>query len=250
MMNYLPQRAALKFWRSTVPRFRMRVGRTRVRVSGHSRSPGALFRWREGWKTEIIREIFKIEDGDFVDVGANVGQTLLDYCATGINCRYIGFEPNPSAFASLHTFVADNKIKNCVILPIGLSDAAAVLNLYSQVPHAADVNATIVPDLRPRMTLEQTAVFCCRFDDLRSALGIASIGLVKIDVEGAELAVLRGMEGSLRELRAPVLCEILYADERADLRQYRGDHEIHHGVSPSDRLRAVPYPSRSEYGTL
>ena len=220
MMNYLPKRAVIKFWRNTVPRLRMRVGHTQVRVSGYNSNAGALFRWREGWKTEIIRRVFAIEDGDFVDVGANVGQTLLDYCAAGIKCRYIGFEPNPTAFASLHIFIRDNDLKNCVLLPIGLSDTASVLNLYSQVSHAADVNATIVADLRPRMTLDQTPIVCCRFDDLRAALGIASIGLIKIDVEGAELAVLRGMEGTLRELRTPVLCEILYADKSADLHQY------------------------------
>jgi hypothetical protein len=71
------------------------------------------------------------------------------------------------------------------------------------------------------MQVDSTAIYCCRFDELRAPLAVTSIGLVKIDVEGAELAVLRGMEGTFRAERVPVLCEILYADNSADIEAHR-----------------------------
>jgi hypothetical protein len=83
-----------------------------------------------------------------------------------------------------------------------------------------DSGASIIPDLRPTKELQHSPILCCRFDDLRGDLGVTSIGLVKIDVEGAERQVLHGMERSLRELRAPILCEILYADAHADILRY------------------------------
>lgn len=192
---------------------RMAASRGRLKLA-------TLLKWENGWKTEVLRHALKLRNGDFIDIGANIGQTLLDFYAVGARGRYIGFEPNPTSFASLFTLVQENRFKNCITLPVGLSDTTAVINLYTRIEEPTDLTASIVPDLRPGREHAQTPVLCCRFDDLRRALGITSIGLIKIDVEGAELSVLHGMEKSLRELRAPILCEILYADATADILQY------------------------------
>lgn len=223
MPNRIFQRAAIKFWRRMVPSFSIIAGATRIHVSGNNLKPPALLTWEHGWKAEIIRRIFDIDEGDFIDIGANVGQTLIDFHAAGAGRRYIGFEPNPNSFTSLCIFAQENNFESCVILPVGLSDSMSVLNLYSAVGATTDSGASLVADLRGSRELKHAPILCCRFDDLRSGLGISSIGLIKIDVEGAELQVLRGMQGSLRELRMPVLCEILYADEHADIRSYENN---------------------------
>ena len=155
--------------------------------------PGSL-KWECGWKAEVIRQILEINRGDFIDVGANIGQTLLDFNAAGIGSRYIGFEPNPASFVSLFTLVEKNNFKKCLILPVGLSDTTTILNLHSLIDAPTDLTASLVSDLRPARKHKQTPVLCCRFDDVRDNLGVISIGLIKIDVEGFELAVLRGME--------------------------------------------------------
>jgi FkbM family methyltransferase len=220
--NRLFQRAAIKFWRRMAPRFRILAGVTRVHISANNESAG-LLTWEYAWKAELIRKIFEIEGDNFVDIGANVGQSLLDFYAAGAAGRYVGFEPNPNAYASLTALVLENKFETCVILPVGLSDTLSVLNLYSAFGSATDSGASIISDLRPTKELEHTTILCCRFDDLRGDLGLTSIGLVKIDVEGAELQVLRGMEASLRELRVPILCEVLYADAHADMLLYENN---------------------------
>jgi FkbM family methyltransferase len=161
-----------------------------------------------------------LENGDFIDIGANVGQTLLDFQAAGAPGRYLGFEPNPNSYASICTLAWENNFERCLILPVGLSESFSVLNLYSAIGATTDSGASIEPDLQGTRELRHTQVLCCRFDDLRAHLGIASIGLIKIDVEGAEIQVLRGMETTLRELRVPMICEVLYADARADIARY------------------------------
>jgi FkbM family methyltransferase len=220
MSSRLLERATIKFWRRIVPRFSVVAGHRRIRVSGNNLKSVVLLTWRDNWKSQIIRQILEVSDGDFIDVGANVGQTLIDFYSVGMARRYIGFEPNPSSYASLRAFTTENSFDSCTILPIGLSDGLHVLNLYSAVGASTDQGASIIPDIRGCRELQPTTILCCRFDDLRDDLKIRSIGLIKIDVEGAELQVLRGMESSLQALRPSVLCEILFADARVDIEKY------------------------------
>lgn len=228
------QRILLKYWRRFVPHFKIPVGDARIRISGNNLKPAALLRWEYSWKTEMIRRILETELGDFIDIGANVGQTLLDFYAAGVsNRRYIGFEPHPNSFASLRALVAENNFKDCIVLPVGMYESLCVVNLYAKPDIGADLGAStdqgasVVIDLRTTKGLVHAAIVCCRFDDIRADLGIESIGLIKIDVEGAELQVLRGMVSTLETLRPTILCEILYADTQSDIARYEdGNKQI------------------------
>jgi len=220
MPNRFVQRAVIKLWRSAAPRFAIKVGQKRVQVSANNLKPAALLTWDYGWKAELIRRILAQENGDFIDIGANVGQTLLDFYAAVSTRRYIGFEPNPNSYASICMLAAENNYERCLILPVGLSDSFSVLNLYSAPGATTDSGASIEPDIRGTRAMSHAQIVCCRFDDLRARMGIDSIGLIKIDVEGAEIRVLRGMEETLRELRVPMIFEVLYADGNADIKHY------------------------------
>ena len=55
------------------------------------------------WKTDLIKRLVLPNDGAFIDVGANVGQTLLDTLNAHPMVQYIGFEPNPSCVFYLRT---------------------------------------------------------------------------------------------------------------------------------------------------
>jgi hypothetical protein len=48
-----------------------------------------------------------------------------------------------------------------------------------------------------------------RGDDALDLVGVTSISVLKIDVEGAELEVLRGFAGTIERLRPLIVCEIL-----------------------------------------
>jgi FkbM family methyltransferase len=206
MGKRLFQRAMIKLWRLAVPCVTLRVGEKRVRVSGNNLKPAALLTWKYGWMAELIHRVLAEDEGDFIDIGANVGQTLLDFQAAGVMGRYVGFEPNPSSYASVSTLMRENSFPRCLILPVGLADRFSILNLYSAIGATTDSGASLDPHLQGDRELRHSQIICCRFDDLRVHLGIASIGLIKIDVEGAENLVLRGMEATLdrRHLELPV----------------------------------------------
>jgi FkbM family methyltransferase len=185
-----------------------------------------LLRWNRDWKTQLISEVLRLRSGLFLDVGANIGDTLLDYLAEPRRGGYIGFEPILRCADYVQTIIRDNDLHDCTLVPAALFDQNTVLTLYRKPDSLTDSGASLVSDLRPAAKAELDIVSCYRFDDIREALGISKrIGMVKIDVEGAEMAVLMGMQRALRADRPWVLCEVLDRDGAADTTTFRQRRE-------------------------
>ncbi len=83
--------------------------------------------------------------------------------------------------------------RDITLVPAGLADSDTVLKLHLLPGRRADSAATVIQSLRPHETFDTIWVPCFRLDALREALAVGAIALIKIDVEGAELEVLRGM---------------------------------------------------------
>jgi len=178
--------------------------------------------WKKSWKTEVLGRLADADGGVFIDVGANIGQTLLDFLVAHPKAHYVGFEPNISCVFYLKELIRSNSFDNCLIIPTGLADETQCLTLYRTRGNLDDVCATIIPDLRPGRLCDIEHVPCFKFDEIRHSLGIENINFIKIDVEGAELESLAGMRKSLEECRPIILCEVLFADDKADL----AHHEV------------------------
>jgi FkbM family methyltransferase len=129
-----------------------------------------------------------------LDVGAHVGYyTLVSAVLAGPRGRVVAFEPNPTNHGFLKRHVALNGCGNVEVVQAAVSDAAGTARFDfgggSGTGHLADQGA-----------LEVRTV---RVDDVCAERGLAP-GAMKIDVEGAELRVLRGAEQTLRRHR-PVI---------------------------------------------
>jgi FkbM family methyltransferase len=249
------QRVPYRLLRRLQREVKLQVGPRRLAVPTAPVESLAYLYWRPGWKTQLIEALLREQAGVFIDVGANVGTTMLDFLAVAPPAmRYLGFEPNPHCVAFLQGIIERNKLAPCSLSPVGLADSHAVAKLHLLPARPADSAATMLDSLRPQETFETIEIPIRRFDALRESLGVADIALVKIDVEGAELEVLRGMAESLAAEKPPVLCEVLHADAHVDEMVYRArtdelarqihalDYEIWHIAKTADgRVSALTH---------
>ena len=138
-----------------------------------------------------------------VDAGANVGQySLLASAAVGPTGRVHAFEPVPETFARLERHVAASCATNVVLRRAALWREAGVLRL--RLPDGmTDNSGSFAVDADGEIT--SAAV---RLDDLVRDASIGPVGLVKMDIEGAEVAALEGMAGMLARDRPILLLEV------------------------------------------
>jgi len=149
-----------------------------------------------------------------IDVGVNIGQTLLKLKSIDPALAYVGFEPNPFCVMLVQELIAMNGFEGCCLAPVALSDRPGLISFMAA--SEADDSASMIEDLRPgRRVLRRQHVGALVFDDLE--LDTEGISLVKIDVEGAESHVLSGMKRFLRERRPVVVCEVLHAHSHEKL---------------------------------
>jgi FkbM family methyltransferase len=141
------------------------------------------------------------------DVGANVGYyTIL--AATFLEGRgeVHAFEPWSHAFSWLSRNVNRNRLTCVRLNQLALSDRAGQASLFLPADGAWS-NASLVKGFTEQR--EALPVATTRFDFYCRHHLIRAIDLVKIDVEGAELQVLRGMGSLLRQWSPDIICEVL-----------------------------------------
>jgi FkbM family methyltransferase len=171
-------------------------------------------------------------DGFFVDVGAHVGTWSIVFGLKGH--RVQAYEAQPWLACLCSAGLALNGIHaDCDA--IGLSDRLAGLSLVS--PYAdGGCGSVVVPYTEKAIEL---TVHVAPLDRLSMPIGVdwlpLRIDLLKIDVEGAELDVLRGGAETIKRDRPKILFEC-WADERGqrkeELFRYLRD-ELRYRVQPT-----------------
>ena len=134
-----------------------------------------------------------------VDVGAHVGYyTLLLAKLAGEEGHVFAFEPLPAVSRCPGQSIRLNGFTNVTMFSTALFDADGQLAIgHKGKLVQADVTSTEDPVIETRV-----------FDRWREAWGIEAGDLVKIDVEGAEMNVLLGMENYIRDYQPNLLVEV------------------------------------------
>lgn len=176
-------------------------------VFGEGRQNLAQLEW---WLLESLGRLFALRDGAFLDVGVNVGQTLLKAKALDRGRPYYGFEPNPRCCQYVEQLIRANRFPRCVLVPAGLSRRCGLAELKWTVESDVDSRASLVEGFWPDTSnLDTRYVTVVDGDAAIDQMSIRSIAVIKIDVEGAELDVVAGLERTLRREQPYVICEIL-----------------------------------------
>jgi FkbM family methyltransferase len=141
-----------------------------------------------GLITSVLRE------GDcFVDVGANVGQfSLAAARCVGASGRVIAIEPSPSICAELLVNRRLNGFEDKIeVIAAALAEDDGCIRFEVPPPDNRGMSAELEP--KNKGLVETFIVPGLQLAKLLQSIEVDKIKIVKIDVEGAELRVLRGM---------------------------------------------------------
>jgi FkbM family methyltransferase len=142
-----------------------------------------------------------------LDIGAHQGlYTLLAARCVRPSGRVFSFEPSPRERRALRLNLAINFCDNVAIQPLALGSNEATADLY-----VVDEYNTGYNSLRPPNVPQPTRAVPVKVDTLDHWLAekhIDRVDFIKLDVEGAELSVLRGASKSLVLLRPVLLVEV------------------------------------------
>jgi FkbM family methyltransferase len=187
----------------------------------------------------------------FYDVGANVGAySLIAATRVGPSGRVFAFEPSYSSFAHLCDNIVLNDVAGIVVpvpVPLGRDTAMGTLNYHKLVPgHARHAVGEDAADARGDAPVYRQPVMLARLDDFVDTYGWPLPRFVKIDVDGAEGAVLHGARRTLARGVEQVMIEV-DVENTADVLALLDDA----GFSLTeryDRLRADGAPASLWYG--
>ena len=175
-----------------------------VRIAGWS-NRGTFFLERfYDLPTQLLLQQ-ELREGDLlVDVGANEGMiTLLGSRLVGSSGKVISFEPNPLPHAILQRNLLRNSIVNVELHATGLGDEEGELQLFVPSVNSGEGSFT-----EPEGAVEgQYSVCPVRIGD--GVLQGQDPKLVKIDVEGFEAHVLRGIRKTLERARPIIVMEMI-----------------------------------------
>lgn len=164
---------------------------------------GALFFNGEFEKSELeVCRKYISRTSIIIDIGANIGLHSIYFSSLATEGYVLALEPSLATFELLLKNV-DGK-ENIAPLNLAISDQGGVLEFF----HAADGAYSSLKDTKRTTIAKTTRVPCMTIDDVVSALRLGSVDLVKIDVEGFEYNVLKGMTKTISAFHPVIFCEI------------------------------------------
>jgi len=158
----------------------------------------------EIWMAELIERL-PLRGTTFVDVGVNVGQTLLSIKSVYRDACYYGFEPNPSCIFYVERLVEKNNISNVHLIPAGLSDDQRIARLWVSMHFPMSSGST----MKETKFKNPHFISTCRLDDIWEEISGGPISLLKVDVEGHEPEVFKGALKVIDKYRPIITTELL-----------------------------------------
>jgi FkbM family methyltransferase len=144
-----------------------------------------------------------------IDVGANIGWYAIQLSRiAGEATRVFCFEPVPSTRARLARNVELNGLEQRIrIFDFGLGDKAGTVEFF--LPAISGSVAASARNLHPEEQTVRLSVRLEPLDDVAAREQIERVDLIKCDVEGAELQVLRGARRIIERDNPVIFLEML-----------------------------------------
>lgn len=156
-----------------------------------------------------LKKHFKkfIKEGDYIlDVGANIGfHTLYFAELTGVKGKVFSFEPIAINFDALQKNIKLNQFPQITAINKALGNTNAPMKIHidqdTQNPGAFNLL---------EKGLKNTIIDCIKGDDYLEGNQIEKINFIKIDVEGFEYEVFKGLSKTIRNSKPIIIFEFDY----------------------------------------
>jgi FkbM family methyltransferase len=171
-----------------------------------------------------------LSPGDWVlDIGANIGQYTKRFSdLVGSSGRVIAFEPVPDTFELLAANAQRFKEKNVTLFNVAASQECSSLSMVIPT-FASGLSNYYEAHLTPSASGLQVLTF-----PIGNLNFPHSIRLVKIDAEGHEMSVLRGMDSLLRRDHPLLIVETFSNDAENFLRDF--GYKVKHIAGSSNKI--------------
>lgn len=143
-------------------------------------------------------------DAVVLDIGANTGYYSI--IAAKKSRHIYAFEPGSSNRKKLEENTRLNKLDNITVLPYAVSDKQGDTELFIAGDNNTGMNSLEQPG---NFSGHKEVVAVVSIDDWVAENNIPGISLIKIDVEGSEMKVLKGMQAVIEEQKPVFFMEVI-----------------------------------------
>jgi FkbM family methyltransferase len=160
----------------------------------------SVFKYNHGLKFLPQDIVISSNNKDFLDCGAYVGDSALMFTKDYNPRKVYSFEPLIGNFNNLLKNKELNNLEKVIPINKGLGKETGLLNIYS-----LDVSSYISED-------GDTKIEVISIDEFVQENNL-SVGLIKIDVEGHELEVLKGAKNTIKKFKPILLIGVYHNPE-------------------------------------
>lgn len=158
-----------------------------------------------GFEDRGMQRLFSLcaEDATVVDVGANIGWTALRMAHRAVRGGVFAFEPDPYNAEQCLENISRNDLTNIELFSSGLGDTDTTVAMEVRTPSNRGGNR-----IAPQGVNASRLVRITRMDNVSALRNANKIDLIKIDVEGYELRVLKGAREILLKHKPVLFIEL------------------------------------------
>ena len=198
--------------------------KAKVFVANRNDVVQSYHQWGKFYEAEQLRAHLRLifHYSTVIDVGANVGNHTIFYALNTSAKKIYPFEPNPTAHFILTKSLSFNEFGSRVDLKYSnFAVGEQTQKVYIAQEVEDNLGATHFTVVRPQPDARE--VECRRLDDLAME---GPISLMKVDVEGMEMAVLQGAENLIDTHRPSIAIEV-HESHESEFWKWISDHQYH-----------------------
>jgi len=180
-----------------------------------------------------IRGYFNLDEGVFVDVGANIGKytVALGRRLSGKG-KVVAIEPEDYNYELLGRNVELNGLDNVTLEKCACYSRNGTMNLYLN-PTRRGQHSLLVRNGK------RASIKTRKLDDILADNQVTNVKLIKIDVEGAEIEVLKGAVSTLKKDHPKIIFEAWNNSYLNTIRQFLLEKDYR--ISPIGKKNYLAY---------